>query len=198
MKREFLENLGLTDKAMIDQILDENSRDIGREKQRTLDAMDENRDLQKQLEDKTREYNALKDTTGDAESLKKQLEELQGKYNTETQQYLTQIAERDYADAISRAISAKALKFSSKSAERAFLSELKAKKLELKDGEVQGLDDFINEQKKSDPDAFAAEKPVPRFASRVGIGGEPPVKTSKAAQIAAEYNKNLYGTPKGD
>lgn len=198
MKREFLEGLGLTEKATIDRILDENSRDIGHEKQRTMDAMDECRSIKEQLEKKTEEYNVLKGNTEDVSSIQKQLEELQRKYETETKQYLAQISERDYSDAINRAITSKGLKFSSKSAERAFIADLKDKKLELKDGELQDFDGFIDSQKKADPDAFASEKAAPRFSSKVGMGGDPPVKTSRAAQIAAEYNRNLYGTPKGE
>ena len=34
--------------------------------------------------------------------------------------------------------------------------------MELKDGELSGLDDFIKAQREADPDAFAPDKPAPR------------------------------------
>lgn len=130
------------------------------------------------------------------ESLKQQLSELQKKYGAETEQYKSQIADRDYSDAIGRAIAGQNLKFSSKAAERDFVARLKEKKLELKDGELQGVEEFVKAQREMEPDAFALDKPTPKFVSTIGGGGVPQPKISKAAQIAAEYQKNLYGAPK--
>lgn len=49
------------------------------------------------------------------------------------------------------------IKFSSNSAKRAFLSDLKAKNLTLEDNKLTGFSDFLNSYKESDPDAFAPE-----------------------------------------
>ena len=49
------------------------------------------------------------------------------------------------------------IKFSSNSARRAFLNDLKAKKLPLEDDKLTGFSDFLNSYKESDPDAFAPE-----------------------------------------
>ena len=49
--------------------------------------------------------------------------------------------------------------------------------MELKDGELSGLDYFIKAQREADPDAFATDKPAPRFVTGSGSGGghgEPP------------------------
>lgn len=173
MKRDFLEGLGL-DKETVDKIMAENGADLEREKAKTTQAKADLADAQQQLADRNKDLEQLKATAGDAEASKKALEELQAKYSAETEQYKAQIAERDYADAISRAISGKGLKFSSKSAQRAFEAELKAKKLELKDGELTGLDDFIKSQREADPDAFAPDKPAPRIVAAIGNGGTPP------------------------
>lgn len=195
MKREFLEGLGL-DKAVVDQILDENSRDIGREKQKTDAAKEDAEALRGQLADRDKDIEALKAL--DADGLKQQLADLQTKYSTETEQYKTQLAERDYSDALTRAIAEKGIKFSSKAAEKAFLADLKTNKLELKDGALVGFDEYHKAQMEADPTAFQGYKPSPAFAKPVGPGGEPPKPLSRAAQIAAEYNRNLYGTPKGE
>lgn len=170
MKREFLEGLGL-EKEAVDKIMAENGADLEREKARTTQAKADLADAQAKLADRDKDLEQLKASSGDAETTRKQLEELQARYNTETERYKAQLADRDYADAVARAIAGKGLKFSSKSAQQAFTAALKEKKLELKDGELSGLDDFIKEQREADPEAFAPDKAPPRFATGSGAGG---------------------------
>lgn len=141
-----------------------------------------------------KELDALKASNGDIAAIQQQLSDLQAKYDADTAALSAQLADRDYSDAITRAITGKALKFSSKSAERAFVAALKEQKLELKDGELTGLDDFIKEQKESDPEAFSPDKAPPRFVTGGNGGhGEPPKQISRAAQLAAEHHTSLYG-----
>lgn len=198
MTREFLKNLGLDD-AAIDNILNENMADIGKEKARTTEAKADLADAQGKLSAAQSELEALKKAGGDAAAVQQQLTELQAKYDKDTGDLSAQLADRDYADAIGKAITGKGLKFSSKSAERAFIAALKEKKLELKDGELSGLDDFIKAQKEADPEAFAPDKAPPRFitgAENGGGHGEPPKTTSRAAQLAAQHHVSLYGEEK--
>lgn len=196
MKREFLEGLGL-DKETVDKIMTENGADLEREKAKTTQAKADLADAQAKLADRDKDLEQLKATAGGAEATKKQLEELQAKYTAETEQYKAQLADRDYSDAIARAITGKALKFSSKSAQRAFEAALREKKLELKDGELDGLDDFIKAQREADPDAFAPDRPLPRIVAGMGAGhGQPPRPVSRAAQLAAEHHASLYGEQK--
>lgn len=174
MTREFLKNLGLED-AVIDNILNENMADIGKEKARTTAAKADIADAQGKLSAAVSELETLKKSSGDAAAIQQQLTELQDKYDQDTEALRTQLADRDYADAIGRAITGKGLKFSSKSAERAFTAALKEQKLELKDGELTGLDDFIKAQREADPAAFAPDRPAPRIITGAGSGhGEPP------------------------
>lgn len=197
MTREFLKNLGLED-AAIDSILNENMQDIGKEKAKTTAAKSDLADAQGKLSTAQTELDALKKSSGDIAAVQKQLSDLQAKYDADTDDLLGQLADRDYSDAITRAISGKSLKFSSKSAERAFTAALKEKKLELKDGELAGLDDFIKEQKEADPDAFAPDKAPPRIVGSMGGGGNgaPTKPISRAAQLAAEHHASLYGETK--
>ena len=174
MTREFLKNLGLED-AVIDNILNENMADIEKEKARTTAAKADIADAQGKLSAAVSELETLKKSSGDAAAIQQQLTELQDKYDQDTEALRTQLADRDYADAIGRAITGKGLKFSSKSAERAFTAALKEQKLELKDGELMGLDDFIKAQREADPAAFAPDRPAPRIITGAGSGhGEPP------------------------
>lgn len=139
----------------------------------------------------------LKKSNGDAAAIQQQLTDLQKKYNDDTAALNAQLAGRDYAAAISQAVTGKGLKFSSKSAQRAFEAALREKKLELKDGELTGLDDFIKAQREADPEAFAPDKPAPRIVAGMGGGhGQPQQPISRAAQLAAEHHASLYGEAK--
>jgi len=194
MKREFLEGLGL-DKDTVDKIMAENDADLEREKAKTNQAKADFAGAQQQLADRDKDLEQLRTKAGDSAAIQQQLAELQQKYDADTNALNAKLAERDYADAITRAIAGKALKFSSKAAERDFIASVKEKKLELKDGELTGLDDFIKAQRESDPEAFAPEKEPPRFiASGSGGGhGMPSAPVSRAAQLAAEHHASLYG-----
>lgn len=165
MTREFLKNLVLDD-ANIDKILDENSRDIDKEKQKAEQHKADLDTIRKQLEDREKDLEKLKKTAGDAESIRKQLEELQGKYAAETEAYKAEIAARDYSAAVAAAVGD--LKFSSKAAKTAFIADLTAQKLEIKNGKLEGFDKYLEEAKKADPDAFAPEKSRPHFAGPAG------------------------------
>lgn len=136
-----------------------------------------------------KELETLKKAGGDVATVQQQLTDLQAKYDADIADRDAKLADRDYSDAITRAISGKDLKFSSKSAERAFIAALKEQRLELKDGELGGVDDFIKSQKEADPDAFAPDKPVPRIVAPTGTGGTPgdpvPANVVRARELGA-------------
>lgn len=190
MTREFLKNLGLED-AAIDSILNENMQDIGKEKAKTNAAKADLADAQGKLTAAQTELEGLKKANGDIAAVQQKLADLQAKYDKDTGDLKVQLADRDYSDAVTRAISGKALKFSSKSAERAFTAALKEKRLDLKDGELTGLDDFIKAQKEADPDAFAPDKAPPRIIGPMGGGGGAPDTAPKtvAEQLAQHIGK---------
>lgn len=200
MKRDDLRKLEISEEA-IDKIMDWNMSDIGKEKAKTDAAKSELADVQAKLTEANGELETLRASNGDAAKVQKQLDELKQKYDTETADLKGQLASRDYSDAITRAISEKGLKFSSKSAQTAFIAALKEKQLELKDGALSGIDDFIAAQKEADPDAFAPAKPAPRFATGSGGAGghgTPTQPISRAATLAAQYHQNQYGTVRSD
>lgn len=190
MTREFLKNLGLED-AAIDKILDENMRDIGKEKGNTATAKTELTTAQEKLETALGELETLKKSNGDIAAVQKQLSDLQAKYDADTKALQGQLDDRDYSDAITGFIAEKGLKFSSKSAEKAFIAAFKEKKLERKDGAFVGADDFLEAQKKADPEAFAPDKAPPRIVGPMGGGGGAPENAPKtvAEQLAANIGK---------
>lgn len=88
------------------------------------------------------------------ESLQNKLKELQSKYDKETEAYKAQLAQRDYQTAIDKAIADSGVKFSSKSAEKAFRAGIGDSKLEMKDGALDGFDKYLEKAKSDDPSAF--------------------------------------------
>lgn len=156
MKRDFLEGLGL-EKETVDKIMAENGADLEREKAKTTAAKADLAEAQGKLTAAQEELNGLKKAGGDIAAVQKQLTDLQAKYDKDTGDLKGQLEDRDYSDAITGFIAEKGLKFSSKSAEKAFISAFKEKKLERKDGAFVGADDFLKEQKEADPEAFSSD-----------------------------------------
>lgn len=173
MKREFLEGLGL-EKGTVDKIMAENGADLEKEKAKTTAAKADLADVRGDLSAAKTELETLKASSGDAAAIQKKFDDLQAKYDTDTKALQAQLSDRDYSDAITSGIAKSGLKFSSKSAERAFTAALREKKLELKDGELTGLDDFIKAQKEADPDAFAPEGGGIRVSLGGSLGGGTP------------------------
>lgn len=105
----------------------------------------------------------LKNAGADAtklSNLQTDFDTLQQTYNTAKADYEKQLAEQAYDFAI-KENSAK-LKFSSNSAKKAFMSDLKAKKLSMENGKILGFDDFVNAYKEQDAGAFITENPSPK------------------------------------
>lgn len=187
MKRDFLEALGL-DKETVDKVLDENSKDIGREKQKLDQVKADLSTAQEQIAQRDKDIEELKKSAGDVDGIKQQLADLQAKYTTETEQYQKQIADRDYTDAVNRTIAEKGVKFSSKAAEKAFIADLTANRLTVKEGVLDGFETYLKAQQDSDPTAFQSDKPAPTFVKPVGPGG-PPANESKGAMYAKQFNQ---------
>ena len=103
MKRDFLEALGL-EKETVDKIMAENGADLEREKAKTTAARADLADAQGKLSAAQTELEGLKKAGGDVAAVQQQLTELQAKYDKDTGDLRTRLADRDYADAIGRAI----------------------------------------------------------------------------------------------
>ena len=105
----------------------------------------------------------LKDAGGDAEklaTLQTNFDHLQTTYNKAKADYEKQLAEQAYDFAIKE--NSSKLKFSSNSAKKAFMSDLKAKNLSMENGKILGFDDFVNAYKEQDAGAFITESPSPK------------------------------------
>ena len=120
-----------------------------------FDSLNEQKkDLENQLKetnDKVQELSKV-----DTEELKKQIEDLQKKYEEDTKELNNKYEAREYDIKLNDY--AKDLKFSSNSARKSFMNDLKAKELKFEDDKLVGFDDFVSSYKENDPDAFMEEK----------------------------------------
>lgn len=174
MKREFLEGLDLGEgvrlpKAAVDAIMDEHGRGIEAIKNANTTLTTERDGLRTQLENANATIQSYKDM--DIDGIKRSADEWERKYNTETQELKDALTEAEYGFAVEKA--AAGMRFSSESARKQFVAELKAKKLSLLDGKLLGMEDFTRNYRETDPDAFAPEDndKIPVAAKGTGGGG---------------------------
>lgn len=95
----------------------------------------------------------------DIEGIRQSAADWETKYNTDTQKLKDDLAAQAYEHACDMA--ATGIKFSSNGARKAFISDLREKKLALEDGKLLGFDDYVKAYKETDPGAFALETPPP-------------------------------------
>lgn len=149
MKRDFLKNLGIEDKEIIDKILDENSADIGRAKSGNDDLKSQITQLQTQLNDKTKEFDTLKESTKDYESLKEQITQLTtDKTNLQTE-LDTKVSEVQKKHAIENSVrDAKAKNV------KAVMALLDMEKIKFEDGELSGVSEQLENLTKGEDTKF--------------------------------------------
>ena len=151
MKTEELKALGLNDEQ-VQKVFAMNGADIERKNQ-TIATLNAERDT-------------ARTQLGEAN---KKLEGYDPDWKTKSENAARQA--RQQVEALQSDFAAQSavsgLKFSSESAKKAFLAELKAKKLTLQEGKLLGFDDFLADYRKTDPGAFASGYP------NVKDGGDP-------------------------
>ena len=142
-------------------------------------------DIKQRDEDLADLKKKLEDVGGDAEKMSKlqtDLETLQSTYDTAKKDYESKLTKQAYEFAVKEKVAG--LKFSSNSAKKAFIAEAIKEEMKIKDGELQGFDDFVENYKKSDADAFLEEekpepapapeiKPKPTFSGKSTGNGDP-------------------------
>ena len=109
-------------------------------------------------EEANKSFDAMKDKEAKWEDEKAEL----NKKVEETDNHYKGILEaRDKEDAVNRAIDG--LEFSSISAKKSVIAEIKSKNLQLEDGKLIGVQDVIDNLKESDPNAFKSPSEVKKF-----------------------------------
>ena len=193
MKRDFLKNLGIEDKEIIDKILDENSADIGRAKSGNDDLKSQVTQLQTQLNDKTKEFDTLKESTKDYDSLKEQITQLTtDKTNLQTE-LNTKVSEIQKKHAIENGVrDAKAKNV------KAVMALLDMDKITFENGELSGMREQLEALSKGEDTSFlfgtsepnAPTGTKPHDPPKGGNGGKPAGGSSFVDAIAAALNSN--------
>lgn len=181
MKRDEVKTIvpGITD-DQLDQLMDLHGADIERHKQMVGTLTAERDAARTQLEEVNKKLEGYdpdwKTKAEEAErSAAQQVEQLQRGW----------AAERVAAG----------LKFSSESAKRSFVADLKAKNLPLQEDQLLGAEDFVKEWRAADPAAFAPEKTPPTFT----VGGHSRTMGQCAQdRCDAKYKNNPFYHSKGE
>lgn len=182
MKRDFLKGLGLDD-SIIDQIMDENGKDIQREKNAVNKVNQdlekykaENEGLKTQLNEANTQIQSFKEM--DIDGIKASAEEWKTKYETDTKALNEKIAAKDYDYAIKDFMSN--YKFIDDDVKETVINKFKAKEFKLEEGKFLGGEDFMKEYKENHKSLFVSDEPqdpIPEIVKPTG-GSNPPGDTN--------------------
>ena len=194
MKRDFLKNLGIEDKDIIDKILDENSADIGRVKGELDTYKSKVTNLEEDVRAKENEITTLKSQVGDTTALNQKISQLESDKTNLTNELNTKVSQIQKTHAIesyARDRHAKNVK--------AVMALLDMEKITYKDGELSGhIEQFdaltsgentsflFGEVGNNSPSGTQPNNPP----SNGGNGGNPPTGKTLGEAIAAKFNSN--------
>lgn len=190
MKRDFLKNLGIEDKDIIDKIMDENSADIGRAKGELQAVKDKVTELEGQITTLTTENNTLKGQVGEIDTLRNENAQLKTDKTNLTNELNTKVSEIKKTHAIEGGVrDAKAKNV------KAVLALLDMSKITHENDELNGLTEQLEALKSGEDTAFlfgdAQPAPAgthPRTPPANG-GTNPPTGKTFADAIAAKLGK---------
>lgn len=190
-------------KADVKKALSEHYKNAG-EVAKTLTKVESERDAWKERAETAE--NTLKSFEGiDPESIKGELATWKQKAADAEKEYNDKIYERDFADALKTAL--EDVKFSSTSAKKAVMADIKDAGLKLKDGKILGLNDLLEQMKKDDASAFVDEdqkqagQNQARFTTSISKNNQPGkmtkadimnIKDAGERQAAIESNMSLF------
>lgn len=129
----------------------------------------------------------------DFEAIQKERDDWKEKAEKVDEEYKKQLHERDYADMVKAHV--ESLTFTSESAKKAYIADLTAADLTMKDGKIFGLSDFHKSYAETDPSAFITEEQQQAegnkatFTSPMGIQPKPGTKYSPE-QLMKMKNEN--------
>ena len=192
MKRDFLKNLGIEDKDIIDKILDENSADIGRAKSGNEELKSQITQLQTQLNDKTNEFNTLKESTKDYNTLKESVTTLTTEKNNLQNEMNTKVSEIKKSHAIESSVrDAKAKNV------KAVMALLDMDKITFENDQLSGISEQLETLSKGDDTSFlfgegSKSSPAGTHPNMplTNPGGTPPSGKNFTDAIAAALKSN--------
>lgn len=192
MKRDFLKNLGIEDKDIIDKILDENSADIGRAKGELDTYKTKVTELEGEIKTKDGEIATLKTQVGDTASLNEKIKQLETDKTNLTNDLNTKVSAIQKSHAIEGGIrDAKGKNV------KAIMALLDMEKITYENGELTGLSDQLTALASAEDSSmlFGETQSNPPSGTRFNNppsnnGGTPPTATTFAEAVAKAFNKN--------
>lgn len=186
MKRDFLKNLGIEDKDIIDKILDENSADIGRAKGELDSYKTKVTDLENDVKAKETEIATLQTKVGDTDALNQKISQLENDNRNLTSEINTKVNELQKTYAIENGVrDAKAKNV------KAVVAQLDMSKITFENGELAGLSEQLETLKSGEDTSFLfGELKIPPAGTQLnnppngGNGGNPPTSKTFAEAVA--------------
>lgn len=160
MKKEDLTKLGLTDEALIEQVIILHGKDIESHKTKITTAQAEAESLKKQLGDANAQIESFKGM--DIEGVKKSADEWKTKAEQAQAEAIKQVNALKFEHALDGALSG--AKAKNGKAVKALL-DLNNLKLNETDGSIIGLEDQLKKVKESNDYLFDSENPTPKIVT---------------------------------
>lgn len=182
MNKEDLKKLGLTDEAIMEQVIVLHGKDIEKHKTSLSTAQAELDGLKKQLGDANSTIEGFKKL--DPEALQKAVDDWKSKAESAQAEAARQIAALKFDHTLGDALTG--AKAKSAKAVRALL-DMNALKLNETDGSIVGLEDQIKKIKSENDYLFESDTPTPKIVA----GGQPKSGLTDAVVLAARKAAGL-------
>jgi chromosome segregation ATPase len=189
MKRDFLKNLGIEDKDIIDKILDENSADIGRAKGELETYKNKVADLESDIKTKDTTIATLQTKADTVDGLNQKISQLEADKVTLTNDLNTKVGEIKKTHAIENCVrDAKAKNI------KAVLAQLDMSKITFNDDKLEGLSEQLTALQSDESTSFlfgeAQSAPSGTKPSNPPAnGGNAPTSRTFADAVANELKK---------
>ena len=188
MKREFLKNLGIEDKDIIDKILDENSADIGRAKGELDTYKTKVTDLENDIKTKDATISTLQVKADTVDDLNQKISQLETDKTNLTNELNTKVTEIQKTHAIESGVrDAKAKNV------KAVVAQLDMAKITFENGELSGLSEQLDALKSGEDTSFLFGETTPagtKPSNPPSNGGKnPPTAVTLSEAIAKALTK---------
>lgn len=194
MRRDFLKNLGVEDKELIDKILDENSSDIGRAKGDLETYKNKVTTLEGQIDERDKTIKDLQAKADSIDGLNEQITNLTSenqKLNSDLTNKVSALQKNHAIESGVRDAKAKNVK--------AVMALLDMEKITFEDGNLAGLNEQLEGLQKGDDTSFlfSTKSDTPPAPSGTkpsdppsAAGGTPPTSTTLAEAIGKALANN--------
>lgn len=187
MKREFLKKMELTDEQ-IDAIMAENGKDVNGLKEQVNSLTTEKDGLQSQLTERDTQLKDLKGKVKDSDELTAEIDKLQKANKEAKEKYEANLTAQQKSFLVDKALTDVGARNA-----KAVSSLLDLDSVEVKDGQLTGLDDQLKALRESDGYMFKEDpqpsEPQPQGGVRI-TGGQPkPESAPKIDMAHASYQE---------